>query len=513
MIQIAWIALCVWPVVAIVLFRNCSLPLALCVTFLGGHLLLPVGVGIDLPLLPALNKFSITAIVALLLTAVTVSQTPRAHTVLPGWLPRHPIALLLIALFVIGIFGTVATNGDPQVYGPRVIPGVQPYDIISDFVRAAILMLPLLLARKVLASPEGQRVLLWSLTVSALFYTIPSLWEVRMSPQLHNQIYGFFPHSFAQHVRAGGFRPAVFTGHGLALAMYFTVAVIAAAGLTRVSDGEERIRWLLAGGWLFFVLVMCKSFGPLVLVLVFAPLVLLLAPRVLLMITASIGGIVILYPALRAAGLVPIDSILSFVDGIDPARAKSFWVRVYNEDMLLAKAQERPLFGWGSWGRSRVFDGAGRDVSVVDGGWIGQLGSTGWVGYIAIFGLLSLPLFVLLLRPVRYLDPVCLALVAILTATLIDLIPNAGSPVIYLLVAGALIGRLERDSVVLAGAEATGREAAVAKPGRFRDAAVPYTRRFPRKGEQEQETSDPGPATSRPRPGYHRSKLKPGYHR
>lgn len=46
------------------------------------------------------------------------------------------------------------------------------------------------------------------------------LYEVRLSPQLHRIFYGYFPHSFAQQVRGGGFRPVVFLQHGLWVAFF-----------------------------------------------------------------------------------------------------------------------------------------------------------------------------------------------------------------------------------------------------------------------------------------------------
>lgn len=53
------------------------------------------------------------------------------------------------------------------------------------------------------------------LVIAGLIYTVPMLYEIRMSPQLHTIFYGYFPHSFGQQARGGGFRPVVFMGHGL----------------------------------------------------------------------------------------------------------------------------------------------------------------------------------------------------------------------------------------------------------------------------------------------------------
>ena len=63
--------------------------------------------------------------------------------------------------------------------------------------------MPILLARKVLAFPDAQRLLLLSVVIAMVIYSFPALFEVRMSPQLHNQFYGYFPSSFIQHMRGG----------------------------------------------------------------------------------------------------------------------------------------------------------------------------------------------------------------------------------------------------------------------------------------------------------------------
>ena len=75
--------------------------------------------------------------------------------------------------------------------------------------------------------------MLRGLVVAGLIYSLPMLFEVRMSPQLHTWIYGYFPHSFGQQMRDGGFRPVVFIGHGLGVAFFVMTTVVAAAAFWR----------------------------------------------------------------------------------------------------------------------------------------------------------------------------------------------------------------------------------------------------------------------------------------
>ena len=101
------------------------------------------------------------------------------------------MTLLFIVPFLV-----MAANGDPVFAGPRIIPGMQAYDALSSLGYTLFYITPFLLGRKYLATEESHAVLLKGLSIAMLFYSIPILWEVRMSPQLHAQVYGFFPHDF-----------------------------------------------------------------------------------------------------------------------------------------------------------------------------------------------------------------------------------------------------------------------------------------------------------------------------
>lgn len=441
--MIAWIALGLWPVVAFILFRRLPVPVALCVTIVAGYLLLPNGISLDLPVLPALDKTTIPTLSAAVMMLFMVGKGTPQFPVLRGWLPRDPVVLGLLAVLVFGVVQSARTNGDTLEYGERVIPGLQFYDIFSILLNFLMMFLPLFLARRVLASQEGQRVLLTTLAVAALVYSIPALYEVRMSPQLHMDLYGFFPSSFAQHMRAGGFRPTVFLNHGLALGIFLTFGIIAALGLYRAATAGQGVKWIVAAVWLLGTLVLAKSLGALIIVLALAPVVLFLRPRLQLLTAACIAGIVMTYPVLRSAHLIPLDQIMTFAEGISPDRAASFMTRLENEERLLEKAQERPLYGWGGWGRQRVFDERGRDLSLTDGAWIIELGRGGWFRYIPFFGLMCWPVIALFLSQRRRVDPICAALAVALAAKLVDLIPNSGTPPFFWLIIGALIGRLE----------------------------------------------------------------------
>lgn len=442
--MIAWAALGIWPLVSFICFLRLTVPAAVAVTIIGGYLLLPMRVGLDLPMLPALNKETIPVLVALALALMSLQGRDSTAHALKGLVPRNIFVLGLLGVLVAGVVGSVRTNQDDLVFGPRVLQAIAPYDGLSILLEIAMLLSAYILGRKFFASKEAQRRLLIVIVVSALLYTLPALWEMRMSPQLHAQVYGFAPSAFIQQMRASGFRPMVFTGHGLSLSFFLASGVLAAATLFRSEPDKDRMLWGTAMGWLFIILVLCKSLGALIIVLVLLPAVLFFRPRLQLLGAACIALSVLTYPFLRSNDLVPVDGILGFIERIDERRAESLLVRLSNEEVLMARALERPLFGWGTWGRPRIYDAkTGADLSVTDGAWVIHLGIGGWFRYVGLFGLLCYPVLALALYRRQNADPVAIGLVLILCAKLVDLLPNSEIGIVYWMIAGALLGRVE----------------------------------------------------------------------
>jgi hypothetical protein len=72
-------------------------------------------------------------------------------------------------------------------------------------------------------------------------------------------------------------------------------------------------------------------------------------------------------------------------------RAQSLRFRFKNEDILAGKALRRAMWGWGRFGRSRVFDENGKDISTTDGLWIITLGQSGIVGLAAVTAIFLVP--------------------------------------------------------------------------------------------------------------------------
>jgi hypothetical protein len=445
---IAYLALLAWPLACLVLFRTQKVERALIWSILGGYLFLPPLAEFNLPLVPGMDKVSIPNLSVLLI--LMFAMKTRVNL----W-PHSITARFLVIGLILSAIPTVLTNGDaiifevlrnadPIVFLVDQLPGQSVRDIGSVLISQILTLVPFLLARQFLSSDEGLKELLLAFMVGGLVYSVPSLIEIRLSPQMNVWVYGFFQHSFEQTMRAGGFRPIVFLPHGLWVALFVCISVLSCAALTRRSDSKTRARMILALVYLFMLLVLCKSFAA-----VLAPVVLFAPYRWQIKLAAVFAVIAVVYPMLRNAHFIPLEAIVAQFEAINPLRAQSLEYRFNNEEQLLARAAERPLFGWGGWGRSLVrHSETGEILSIPDGRWIIVFGTFGWLGYVCEFGLLALPLVLMAisLRRVRdaALSPWVGPLALILGITMMDMLLNATLTPLTWLTAGAILGHAEK---------------------------------------------------------------------
>jgi hypothetical protein len=439
---LAYLMLAAWPLITLVMFRRWPIERALIWSLLGAYMFLPPPpAAFDFPLVPPLTKESLPSLATF---AICLIHAKARAPLLPKSLP----ARVLVALFILSPIATVLTNGEPVFYGRIGLPALGLKDMVALCLLQAILLLPFLLARQHLATPEGLRELVMALMLGGLIYSLPMLIEVRLSPQLNFWIYGYYQHSFEQTMRAGGFRPIVFMYHGLWVAFFTVMAITCAIALAREADVRRRILYLLAALYLGGVLVLCKSLGSLIYGVYLAPLALFLPTRMQIRIAGLMAVVAVAYPVLKGAGLIPVDWILEQAAKVDPERAYSLRFRLDNEDILMERALEKPLFGWGSWGRNHILNPVtGVIETVTDGRWIILIGIFGWVGYLAEFGLVALPILMLWVHGrrlgdaahVRLIGPVAL----LLAINLIDMLPNATLTPLTWLFAGAVLGLTE----------------------------------------------------------------------
>jgi hypothetical protein len=438
---IAYLVLLSWPFVAWQLYRRLDPARALIWTILAGYLILPPATKIDFPVVPDFDKDTLPALTALALSLFLLRDRI-------GFLPSSLTGRILILLFILSPFVTVLANGDPVPIAAGNIPGMRIYDSVAAVANHIIYALPLFLGRRYLATPQAARALLLALVAAGLAYSLPMLIESRLSPQMNVWVYGFFQHDFFQTIRQGGFRPVVFLPHGLWVAMFTLMCLAASAVFLRLGPAEARPKQLAVFLYMLFLLSVCKSAGVLIYAMAMLPLILLAPRRWQLLAAATVAVVVMTYPLMRGAQLLPLDMILDYARGLSPDRAWSLQFRIENEEVLLAHASERPWFGWGGYARNFTHDPvSGRTLNIADGAWVIQIGTYGWLGYIAEFGLLCLPLWLLgreaVAQPSRAFTPELAGLALIFAFNMLDLLPNGTLVPVSWLIAGSLLGQVE----------------------------------------------------------------------
>jgi hypothetical protein len=444
----AWIALGAWPFVALAAFalRRTSIARTTAWMIVLPLMFLPTRVGLKFaPGVPELDKHRIAFV------SIAICLTLFARRSFGEALRAHAFARLVLAVLVFGAVQTVQTNGDLLRYGPTVLPALTSHDIAS-LVGILLLdyYLPFAVAERVFRTERDVCDLFEVLSTALLVYTPFIAFELRFSPQLHRWVYGYHQHEFGQMMRDGGFRPMLFMAHGLYLAMFVFTAYVASRGLAELRV-PLRPTARMRSGIAAVVLLACKSLGSILYGLAATGVHGVFRASARGRIAATIALLVLAYPVLRAEQVFPRNEIVTFFNRINPERAQSLLFRLDMEELLLARARERPLYGWGSWGRNHVHAGWGGRLTIVDGQWVLMLGTLGYVGFAGFFAFLLVPIF-RFARNERRLSPTARLIGGTLTLMVafcaLDLIPNSRQDFLSFTFAGALfaLSRARRAS-------------------------------------------------------------------
>jgi hypothetical protein len=418
-----------WPFVVILLFTRMPARRAAMVSFLAGWMFLP-DVSFHVKGFPEYSKTSATTLAVLVGTLLFDARAL--------WTLRPSIWDLPIAAYCCSPFASSMANG------------LGAYDGVSGMFKESVSWgMAYVLGRAHLRSLEAFRELAVLLFLAGLVYTPFCIYEIRMSPQLNRYLYGFGDSGggeYASELGAWGSRPRVFMRTGLALGTFMTAASIMGVWLW-YTGSIRRIHGFAAGplvAFLVVVSVFCKNMGAICL-LVFG-LGVLFSIRwtgkpllVYLLILSSP-----LYMTVRASGRWSAESMVEMAAMVHPQRAASLDDRLRNDSMLAEKALARPLFGWGGWGRARIYREDGRDISITDGLWIILLGNSGIFGLAACTATLLVPPAMFLHRyPARWwLDPgvAGAAAAAILVVLyMIDNLFNAMFNPVYVMASAGLV--------------------------------------------------------------------------
>lgn len=416
-----WIPLC------ILLFYQLPVHRAIIASLIFSNLFLPEG-QIDLSGFPDLDKFSTTSIAIAL--GLFCKEGGEALKIPLKWWD------LPLLVFCISPFFSSITND------------LGPWDGFSLSLEHILLWgIPYLAGRRYLCHFHVFREILFAMVISAILY-MPLVWfELRMSPILHSLVWGYTHASGVELYRMGGWRPVVFMNHGLILSLWYVFCAFASYGL-RQAGLFKQVFGVSATVWtalLFLTAIAFKSLNALLLMAVlgvffFTPLLL---RRIVLICALLFAPAYVTYRCSTDWGT---NQLIAFVaKKVSPQRAASLATRLENETLLRDKAMERPLFGWGGWGRSRVYDEQGRDISLTDGLWIVQLGRFGLLGLSMLIGTFLLPLFPLIrgvgVAKSSFRFPVGARLCALFVLMLlVNSMMNAHIPHLFPAIMGALAG-------------------------------------------------------------------------
>jgi O-antigen ligase len=152
----------------------------------------------------------------------------------------------------------------------------------------------------------------------------------------------------------------------------------------------------------------------------------------------------LLYVITRGGGYWDGQNLINAVASVaSEERVGSLAYRLDNETILAERAKERPLLGWGAYGRSFVRDEEGKPISVPDGLWILVFGQNGILGLSALLSLLVLPpLLFMRLYPPRRWDTISVRAIAatplLMALFTLDSLFNAMFNPLIILLAGSI---------------------------------------------------------------------------
>ena len=420
-----------WIPLTIFLFFHFKPHHAAMISVIGGILFLPVA-GFNLPGLPPFTKNSVISIGLILGGRLSGARRTAAFRWSRYDLPMVVWCLCPLASSLSNNLGWY--DGVSGVWGNISVWGV-----------------PYLAGRVYIDTAEKLHDLCMALVVGGLIYTPLCLYEIRMSPQLSNMVYDFFPHSFAQHRRYGGFRPIVFMQHGLMVSLWMATTTTTAFWLWR----SRTLTDIKTIPFSFFLLAMmtttilCKSAnGWIALVLGCGGYFLFLLSRS----TRSLRLLILLVPCymmLRIGGVLEggqIENLTSRI--VDANRTASLAIRLVQEDFFIEKTLIAPIFGWGHIGRAwpRDDETGKKAVKMIDSLWLVIFSTKGLIGLLAMTTMMFIGPW-RVLSPTRQqasapiiprAGPVVLCFVVLLF--MMDSLVNGMINPVYVLVSGALLG-------------------------------------------------------------------------
>lgn len=402
-------------------------------TIIGGWLFLPQYV-YDVPGLPDYTKTTAISIGLLLGIFVTILiyKTPFKLSV-------YDIPILIWCFFC-----PISTS---------LLNNLGLYDGLSGVIgHITTWGIPYFAGRKFFNNSKELKDLCLGLIIGGLIYLPLCLYEVRMSPRLHRDFYGFYQSSFYVHIRYGGYRPMVFMQMGLMVSLWMALSSVVCFWYYRNNDIKnlKGIPLSIITIGLIITTILCKSAnGWAMLALGFSSYIFYTKFNSLSLLKLLLLFIPF-YIVTRATSLVSANDFTTLAGHIfDADRIQSLAARLTQEDLITVEAWKRPFLGWGvSELRGMPIDPeTGERIRTIrDSLWLITLQSYGFVGLFFLFSSLLLGPWLILHRAkiiiksgFSYLLTFTISLCLVVICFCIDSLFNGMLSPLYITISGALI--------------------------------------------------------------------------
>lgn len=423
---LGYIALLLYPAVSVILFLLWKPQTAVFWTYLLGWLYLPL-IEIDLPGIPNYGKF--TASNLFILPCIAMFDTGRLARWRTSW-----VDLGVICWIASPFFSSMAND-------------LGAYNGLSGAVTHLLTYgLPYVVGKLYLSDLVGYQGFTRALFIAAAYYAPLMLIEMRMSPQIHQWVYGIGGRAGWEYFGMFGplgWTPSVFMNSAFEVESLFTMATLFAfwewkgnRSLSRSVPFNNLHRLAFFGSFL----ILCKKLTGLVLSSI-GIAILSWRPRLMCTLFACLP---ILYAISFMTGAWQGEGLSDSIAIFSERRAESLQFRLDNDKRLLEKALVQPVFGWSGYGRSRVYDENAKDVSITDSMFLITLGTYGLIGLVSLMVMFLGPVFTYLAALPRSFSTqdaspwVLLPMAVILVLHSIDNLFNAFPNSIYPMLAGGL---------------------------------------------------------------------------
>ncbi len=419
-----------WLVFFIVFYNRFRDPrLYFIVNLFGSWLFLPQSI-YDLPILPDLTKhtaFGLSAIISVILFE------RRARFVYI--FNKFDLPAIVICL------APIITSLDN---------GLGIWDGLSASVGACLTWgVPYYIGRRFFHNFDDIKYLLVGFLSAVVMY-LPFIWfEVFMSPNLHKLFYGYNQNDWVENIRYGGWRPKIFMQHGLMVALFVSLSLMAVSALHLVKKNIRifKIKLSVIDKLILITIVACKSGNGILFLFLGLIARVILRARIAHVLIIAIIVTIPAYLYVRVTGALEWQHIITNVEIVsDKSRAGSLRIRMEQEDLFIDRAKDKWLFGWGGWGRAFPIDKYGmRTTRGVDSLWIIVYSEHGLVSLISLcWMMLGAPFLINRRSFLTYLErsqQMSLQFVSlILVFFMVDCLANAMVSPFYPLLGGALMG-------------------------------------------------------------------------